>query len=193
MHLDVPTTDQITDLLDHGHAASVSIYLPTGRSTLDARREVRAHHAVERQAGPDQLCTKPSAHTFSNTTTTATLPSPISAPMVARSSMSSRPDEAPSHSLSSTPGCEGRSLTATERTPAPSFWTNSTSTMRITLWSTRSSNCSKPPVVRTPSGNSTTMSSTGPAHLRWSIPMWSFDDRSLWHPGAESMWFPTTL
>jgi hypothetical protein len=37
MHLDVPTTDQITDLLDHRHAASVSIYLPTGRSTLDAK------------------------------------------------------------------------------------------------------------------------------------------------------------
>lgn len=35
MHLDVPTLDQITDLLDHRHAASVSIYLPTGRSTLD--------------------------------------------------------------------------------------------------------------------------------------------------------------
>jgi hypothetical protein len=37
MHLDVPTTDQITDLLDHRHVASVSIYLPTGRSTLDAK------------------------------------------------------------------------------------------------------------------------------------------------------------
>lgn len=37
MHLDVPTADQITDLLDHRHPVSVSIYLPTGRSTLDAR------------------------------------------------------------------------------------------------------------------------------------------------------------
>jgi hypothetical protein len=37
MHLDVPTADQITALLDHRHAASVSIYLPTGRSTLDAK------------------------------------------------------------------------------------------------------------------------------------------------------------
>jgi hypothetical protein len=37
MHLDVPTTNQITDLLNHRHAVSVSIYLPTGRSTLDAK------------------------------------------------------------------------------------------------------------------------------------------------------------
>jgi Bacterial archaeo-eukaryotic release factor family 11 len=37
MHLDVPTTQQITALFDHRHAASVSIYLPTGRSTLDAK------------------------------------------------------------------------------------------------------------------------------------------------------------
>lgn len=37
MHLDVPTTEQITALLDHRHAASVSIYVPTGRSTLDAQ------------------------------------------------------------------------------------------------------------------------------------------------------------
>jgi hypothetical protein len=39
----------------------------------------------------DQLSTIPNTQTFSNTTTTATLSSPISAPMVARSSMSSRP------------------------------------------------------------------------------------------------------
>lgn len=37
VHLDVPTADQITGLLDHRHAVSVSIYLPTGRSTLDAQ------------------------------------------------------------------------------------------------------------------------------------------------------------
>jgi hypothetical protein len=37
MHLDVPTTDQIATLLDHRHPASVSIYLPTGRSTLEAK------------------------------------------------------------------------------------------------------------------------------------------------------------
>jgi hypothetical protein len=37
MHLDVPTTNQITALLDHRHAASVSVYLPTGRSTLEAQ------------------------------------------------------------------------------------------------------------------------------------------------------------
>lgn len=37
MHLDVPTTAQVTALLDHRHPASVSIYLPTGRSTLDAK------------------------------------------------------------------------------------------------------------------------------------------------------------
>jgi hypothetical protein len=36
MHLDVPTTGQITSLLDHRHPASVSIYVPTGRSTIDA-------------------------------------------------------------------------------------------------------------------------------------------------------------
>jgi hypothetical protein len=53
MHLDVPTTAQVTALLDHRHSASVSVYLPTGRSTLDAtssrtrlsniRRDVAAH------------------------------------------------------------------------------------------------------------------------------------------------------
>ena len=37
MHLDVPTTRQVTALLDHRHAASVSIYLPTDRSTLEAK------------------------------------------------------------------------------------------------------------------------------------------------------------
>ncbi len=37
MHLDVPTSHQITALFDHRHAASVSIYLPTGRSTLEAQ------------------------------------------------------------------------------------------------------------------------------------------------------------
>lgn len=37
MHLDIPTSGQIAGLLDHRHDVSVSIYLPTGRSTLDAR------------------------------------------------------------------------------------------------------------------------------------------------------------
>jgi hypothetical protein len=37
MHLDVPTTRHVTALLDHRHAASVSIYVPAGRSTLEAQ------------------------------------------------------------------------------------------------------------------------------------------------------------
>lgn len=37
MHLDVPTTQQIAALLDHRDAPSVSIYLPTGRSTLQSK------------------------------------------------------------------------------------------------------------------------------------------------------------
>jgi len=37
MHLDIPTTQQITALLEHRHPVSVTIYVPTGRSTLEAR------------------------------------------------------------------------------------------------------------------------------------------------------------
>jgi hypothetical protein len=64
MHLDVPTTQQITDLLDQCHPASVSIYLPTGRSTLDAqsartalgniRRDVDARLAAAEVADDDR-------------------------------------------------------------------------------------------------------------------------------------------
>lgn len=51
MHLDVPTTYQITALLDHRHAASVSIYLPTGRSTLEAQTARTMLSNIRRDVG----------------------------------------------------------------------------------------------------------------------------------------------
>ncbi len=51
MHLDVPTTAQITALLEHRHPASVSIYLPTGRSTLEAQTARTMLSNVRRHVG----------------------------------------------------------------------------------------------------------------------------------------------
>jgi hypothetical protein len=51
MHLDVPTTHQITTLLEHRHPASVSIYLPTGRSTLEAQTARTMLSNIRRDVG----------------------------------------------------------------------------------------------------------------------------------------------